>query len=52
MFDTKQEKETSFIAIYKTSHKSSKSRTTEKTLFTKHIDIHCPSIYEYNETET
>lgn len=49
MFDTKQEKEGSFIsiyvnrAIYKTS---SKYRATEKNLYTKSTDIRCPNLNE------
>jgi hypothetical protein len=49
MFDTKQEKEGSFISIYVSrvaSKQTSKHRGGEKNLYTKSTDIRCPSLYE------
>jgi polygalacturonase len=53
-FDSKLEKEGSFISVFVTraSHKTSKFRTSDKNLFIKYHDIKSPSIYESYHTDT
>ena len=54
VFDSKLEKEGSFISVYvnRASHKTSKFRASDKNLYIKYTDIRCPSIYESYHTDT
>jgi hypothetical protein len=46
VFDSKLEKEQSFISVYinRASHKTSKYRTTDKNLYIKFLDIRSPGV--------
>jgi hypothetical protein len=53
VFDSKIEKEGSFISVYMNkASKSTKFRSGEKNLYIKYTDIRCPSIYESYNTDT
>lgn len=48
MFDSKLEKEGSFISVFgnKASHRGPKFPRPDKNLYVKLLDIRCPSLYE------
>lgn len=50
----KMEKEGSYITIYqnKASFKTNKPKGQDKNLYTKYLDIRCPSVYESYRTES